>query len=824
MDVMDVIARWPGKSSDRDGIVHPAVYHMLDVAAVAECLVASWPLDEGLREACLLLAALHDLGKVNAAYRAMLERGQPQAAGLHWEVTEALLRRHDGPLLDPLLGASWRIRYQLYAASAGHHGRPPQKDETQDRPAWSAMLRAAGPEAVTDSAEVISAFAALWPKASLAMLDPAGAARLSWRLTGLITAADWIGSNPDWFPPTAPGPDPADYLAGARARAPGAIEAAGIATPPPSSTRLFDFDPRPMQAACAAVALPEGPMLAILEDETGSGKTEAALILAQRMLLAGKGRGLYLALPTMATADAMFGRVAEVLGRLYARAPSLALAHGRASMHAGFRDLAEARALNPDEPGPTEWLLDGRRKPLMADVGVGTVDQALLAVVRARHAPLRQFALSRKILIVDEAHEMGDPYMGALLCRLLHVHAAQGGSAILMSATLDRALRARLVAAFEEGAGRVTPTPEGAQYPALTVPGYPAPEVRTGPALRGVVAVERIAGRDEALALLGGAASDGAACVFIRNAVDEAVAACEALRQRGVPADLLHARFTLADRQRHEAHALATYGKGRAARPGRVLVATQVVESSLDLDFDVMVSDLAPMAALIQRAGRLWRHMDRRPAPARPVPEPVLRVLAPDPGAVGSERWAHPVLGQGAFVYPTPLMWRTAQTLLSVGAIGAPEGLRALIEAAHGDGLPVPAALEAAELRSEGAAAAARTHAGQNLIDWTAGYRQGAAGAGDADFPTRLGQPQWPLVLMCDGAPWSGGPWSVEACQLSEVQASAARLSRLALPDSAPPAGLPDWLLRTRRFVAVGEGGEICHGLRYQGDFGLVFD
>ncbi len=821
---MDAIARWPGKSADARGIAHPAVYHMLDVAAVAERLIVPWGLSDGVREACLLLAALHDLGKVSEAFRAMLERGQPQAAGLHWEVTEALLRHHDGGLLAPLLGAGWRIRHQLYAASAGHHGRPPQKDETLDRTAWAAMLRAAGPEAVADAGEVIAAFAALWPQASLAALERSDVAPLSWRLAGLITVADWIGSNPEWFPPTAPGPDPGDYLAKARAQAETAVEAAGIATPRPAATQLYRFAPRPLQAACAAVALPEGPMIALLEDETGSGKTEAAMLLAQRMLLAGKGRGLYLALPTMATADAMFPRVAAVLCRLYAGAPSLALAHGRAGMHGGFRELAEARALNPDEPGPTEWLMDGRRKALMADVGVGTVDQALLAVVRARHAPLRQFALSSKILIVDEAHEMGDPYMGALLCRLLHVHAAQGGSAILMSATLDRALRARLVAAFEAGAGRSTAPPERLDYPALTLPGHPAPEVRTGPAVRGPVAVERIGCLEGAFDCLNAAASAGAACVLIRNAVDEAVAACEALRERGVPADLLHARFALSDRKRHEAAALAAYGKGRAARPGRVLVATQVVESSLDLDFDVMVSDLAPMAALIQRAGRLWRHMDLRPASARPVPAPVLRVLSPDPGEVAFERWAHPVMGQGAFVYPSPLLWRTAETLFAAGAIRAPDGLRALIEAAHGEDLSLPAPLEAAELQTMGAAAAARTHAGQNLIDWEAGYRQGAAGAGDADYPTRLGQPQLPLVLGRAGAPWSGGTWGVETCQLSEVQASAARLSRLPLPDSAPPPGLPDWLTRTRRFVEVGEGGEICHGLGYDAGLGLVFD
>lgn len=825
ISVRQITEAWPGKGQDGAGVAHSAVLHMLDVAAVAEHLAP--PLAPPLRQAFILFAALHDLGKINAAFRAMLRQGRVQSEGRHWEVTEALLHLHDDRLA--WLGADPWARQALYAACAGHHGRPPDKPlefGRRNRPAgaWRAMLDAAGPQAIDDAAAVIDAFGALWPDAHLGSLGQMAAERLSWQLNGLITAADWIGSNPGWFAPQAGADDLGAYLGGARAAAAVAVRSAGLAPARPSDAPLFTFPPRPMQAACADVPLPEGPMLALIEDETGSGKTEATLILAQRMLLRGKASGLYVALPTMATADAMFARVAGMLPHLFPHGASLTLAHGRAGLSDRYADLRQARALNPDEAGPTDWLADNRRRALLAQVGVGTVDQALMAAIKAKHACLRQFGLSRAILIVDEVHEMGDPYMGKLLEALLHLQAAQGGSAILMSATLDLGLRARLLAAFEAGAGRPPAIAGSRAYPALTLSAAPALAVAARASARGPVAVRRLGALEDALRLLEQAAAQGSACVWVRNSVDGALAAVEDLRARGIAADLLHARFTLHDRKRHEGAVSATYGKARNSRPGRVLVATQVVEASLDLDFDVMVSDLAPMAALIQRAGRLWRHMDLRPAAARPVPDPVLHVLSPDPAALDSDRWAADLLGPGAWVYPLPLMWRSAQALLAAGEIRAPEGLRDLIEAAHAEAR-LPAILDRAGIAAEGQAGAARTLAAHNVIDFAAGYRQGASGAPDEVVPTRLGRAQSALVLMRgDGGPWSGGDWSVAAAQLSEVSTSAARLSRLLLPDSAPPSGLPDWLTASRRFVTVVEGGAICEGLKYLEDAGLILD
>ena len=817
------ILGWPGKSARSPGLPeHPAVYHMLDVAAVAERLLARFAFPPALRDALVLLAALHDLGKINENFLRMLRSGVAQSAR-HWQVTELLLLEHDD-LLRARLGSHGQRRRMLYAATAGHHGRPPGLTGNDEKRA----MRQAGAAAIADARSVVETFLDLWPGASLADLGRDEARVLSWWLPGLVSAADWIGSDPTWFAAVEAGPSPADYLAAARGKAARAVIEAGLAGAAPADRPLFDVALRPMQAACAAIDLPAGPMLAVIEDETGAGKTEAALILAQRMMLAGKGHGLYFALPTMATADAMFLRMAGVVGRMFAERPTVTLAHGRSGLSVPFRDLVAGSPEAPEDAGCTTWLAEGRRRALLGDVGIGTIDQALLSVMPTRFQTLRHFALSSKILIVDEAHELGEPYLKTVMEELLRLHRMAGGSAILLTATLPLEQRARLMAHY-------TDDPSGdPAYPALTIAGGAAHrDLPRETGARGLVRVERLPDADAAVRLLKQASQQGAACVWVRNAVDDAIAAVEALRAAGVEADLLHARFALCDRKRIEAEALARFGKTGDGRSGRVLVATQVVEASLDLDFDVMVSDLAPMAALIQRLGRLWRHMAQRPRTGRPVPEPVLHVVSPDPALVEDDRWLSRVLERGAFVYPLDLQWRTADHLFRVGRIEAPAGLRGLIEAVHGAQLaPVPAALAARAMEDAGKGMAAAAQGWQNVVDLDRDFRSGGGADDDAGYPTRLGEPQSTLVLarMAGGrmVPWADGE-GPEAWALSEVCASLKRLARLTLPDQSAPAiaaitaQWPHWKRATTRLCPVAADGAICEGLLYDGKTGLVF-
>ncbi|MCB5412199.1 CRISPR-associated helicase Cas3' [Pseudogemmobacter faecipullorum] len=825
-----LIARWPGKSAyERDGLCHPAVWHMLDVAAVAEVFLENLPFSQAERQAITLLTALHDLGKIGAQFQAAVLDGRVQQGGKHWEVSEVWLRENAdlfcGFGLERPRWLDW-----VFAASAGHHGRPPDKAD------FLVMKRNAGLNAPKDARQVIQAFMALWPEAALPAYRREQVLAFSWWLPGFIAVCDWIGSNPDWFPAHSPEIPLYDYLEAARARAKTAVKQAGFIWPRPSAQPLLDQSLRPMQQASQEIPLRDGPMLAVIEDETGSGKTEAALLLAQRMMLAGKASGLYFALPTMATANAMFTRMSKAAGRLFATPPSLTLAHGRAEISKAYRDIRSAPAESPQDVSCAPWLAERRIRALLADVGVGTIDQALLAVLPTKHNCLRLFGLSRKVLIVDETHELGDPYMLPILEQLLRMQAAHGGSAILLTATLPLPLRQRLISAFEDGAGRVAPPGTGPAYPALTVAGgasvqnfAPGPQVGKGP-----VQITRLSSQEAVVQKLRQAAASGAAAVWIRNSVDEAIAARDLLAAEGIQTDLLHARFALGDRLAHEDQAIGRFGRDSQDRAGRILIATQILEASIDIDFDVMISDLAPVAALVQRMGRLWRHMDLRPLRGRPVPLPEFCVLSPDPEAVSSPDWLRPLLGKGAGIYAPEDLWRTAMLLSQRSHIESPRDLRALIEAVHGDDLAdLPAILDTPQLARTGEALSAGAAGRRNALKPEDDYRKGGGNWEDTEFPTRLGQEQRPLMLVREEngglSLWHRSESRADAEMLSSLQAAVSRLNGLDLPDQtradifAVKQDWPDWKQGTL-VLPVAADGQICPGLRYQRHSGLLFE
>lgn len=827
---MTLSQRWPGKSDDT-GATHPALWHMLDVAAVALALMPDGPLrrlTDVQQNAILFLIALHDLGKISTTFRRQItENHSPHDYARHWRLSAFLLWHHDA-ILEPLLGADEYVRAHLCNAVAGHHGRPPAKNDKVAQRKDSYI----GADGLADSATAITALAPLFQPMSLGGLIDGPARELSWLVSGLTVQADWVGSNTTWFPFSRPDLSIDAYWAKARSQVPTALQQAGLAqarATDVASASLITGNLRPMQAAVADVALPDGPTLALIEDATGAGKTEAALILAHRMIRAGKGRGLYFALPTTATADAIFARLRPMLRRMFDGRPSLSLAHGRRMLSNEFAEVVGNLGQDPLDAGCSDWLADDRRLSLLAEIGVGTIDQALMAVLPTRFNTLRMAALADRIIVVDEAHSY-DPYVETELRGLLRFQAMLGGSAIVMTATLPRPMRAGLVKAFRDGLPMADRGGLSDAYPTLAVVGRTTQSVAVAPVLATCrrVTAHRLPDVAAAVATIVAGANNGAACLWVRNAVDDAIAAVGLLRDAGVPAVLLHARFATCDRLLAEARMIARFGRDGVDRAGRVLVATQVVESSLDLDLDLMVSDLAPIGALIQRAGRLWRHMDLRPAATRPVAGPALHVLSPDPLIVENTRWLHQVLDAGAWVYPQDVQWRSARALFAAGGIDAPEGLRALIGAVHGDDpLPVPDVLTRVELESEGMYFAQAGQARLNLLNPTYAFADMEQVYDDKVYPTRLAEKQQTLVLTRRSntglVPWAGTDMApARALTLSEVQLSLKKYHATTLAAQQASAEVAaftarwkDWERATKAVAVVGDDGKIAGGLRY---------
>lgn len=753
---------------------HPATFHMLDVAAVAQAWlvknkprIPGLPIGETAWPALVALVALHDIGKFSRPFQAKLDDLWPKVLGVRTKHDEP---RHDTAgfcllrepafkkLLAPILGAMHATDGPvLFRAVCGHHGSPPLEEMSSH--SFCAASRAAA------QAFIVDLFGLLNP-APLAKMTEDEVTALSWWLAGLTVLADWIGSAEEWFPYQVAAGTLVDYWPIARDRAARAIAAAGVtgipvSTTSPMSALLGLYPPTPVQKFVAAIDLGavDAPALVIIEDQTGSGKTEAALLLAHRLMQEKGAQGLFVALPTMATANALHERLGWYYTTLFAPGenPSLVLAHGKRQLNDRFAEalkrgrIAQERAeADADETASEQcavWIGADRRRGFLADCGVGTIDQALHGVLPTRHAPLRLFGLSQRVLIIDEAHAY-DAYMQQELFRLVEFQARQGGSTIILSATLAHKDRQNLVNVFNKARGQGEALSSNNDYPmvtAVTAAGLGEYAVLPSPRLARQIQVHRLANADAAIGTVTAAAQRGAAVGWIRNTVDDAVAAYEALVGQGVAATLFHARFAMGDRLTIEEAVQARFGK--ASQPierAHVVVGTQVMEQSLDLDFDVMISDLAPVDLLLQRAGRLWRHeRDGRPEDA-----PRLYVIAPEPFAEPLADWLKNFRGTGLVYENHGILWRSARAIFEHSIVNLPEDVRGLVEAVYAPDAPVPDALAAKSGKAMGRESAARAVAGQNLLNWQDGYAQGSgAWMSDVRTPTRLSDPSFTFRL-----------------------------------------------------------------------------
>ena len=741
-----------------DGVTYPLVCHLVDSAATATALwdgyvsaaTRGWLADQvgggdpDLARAWLATAAgLHDLGKATPAFttqdRAAAARIDPALAT--WEGPTV---RHDESgywsLLDLLSARGWSWTedvdpvatpaHRLAEVVGGHHGTYPPLVSPRDVPARMCHPAVGGPAWAATRAAVLDAVLAVTGPAAASGAVPGGglvplealSAEAAVVLTGLVALADWLASEERSIRAhLAAGIDVtpgglAAHFTRARDLAAAATRQAGLTrfapTPRPFPAR-FGFPPRGIQEALDTGLPPAvtGPGLLLVMAPTGEGKTEAAWAAATHLAEKTGSSGVFVALPTMATTDAMHTRVEAFVtaditgpgdpadgtdGPGEVIATPVTRLHGLASLPPLVSDPAESAGLCPSATDATAWLQGNRRK-ILAPVAVGTIDQVISAALRSRHGPLRWAALANKVLVIDEVHAY-DPYMQILLRRTLTWLARLGVPVVALSATLPQSLAEDLTAAYHRGvpgadpdaAPEVTSTyPGWAFYDASTrqVTQQSSPPVRerrlrvtlapTRPGDADPVLLEHLAPlRDE----------DGGCVLVVCNTVAAAQGRYETLRETlagtGTEVMLLHSRFPLGQRQEITDAVEAKFGKD-AARPHRaVLVATQVIEQSLDIDFDLVVSDLAPISLLLQRAGRGHRHPRPRPAACT---DPTLVVLAPTGDATldGDLEWGR---ARGdLYVYPETVLRSTWAALRATdGPVAVPGDVQGLVDAVTG--------------------------------------------------------------------------------------------------------------------------------------------
>lgn len=717
---------WAKTSKDTDDCWHPLILHMLDVAASAGAIMNREP--ESTRERLaevlgmpwaeafpwlLLLIACHDLGKACPGFQCKWNNlsGMDSGRSPNTDINHAFVSQIE--LAGLLTALGWREDLAELAADAVgcHHG---------ERAAPTTIVRLMGDTRALGKSEWTEARRALF-QLLLVVFAP-GKPPVKEKMTGpdfmllsgLTSFSDWVGSNETWFP-FGSQKDCEDLNTWFQTRrsknAEQALNAIGwdaripLASEPRRFEDVFDFSPRPLQQALAnALADVQEPSLLLVEAPMGEGKTEAAFYAHLELQRRFGHRGLYVALPTKATGNAMFMRTLKFLrSQNCSRQIDLQLLHGGALLNDDYQKLKPSGIYDTQAGGDVragEWFTH-KKRALLSEYGVGTVDQALLTILPVRHQFVRLWGLANRVVVFDEIHAY-DAYTGMLLIHLLRWLLALGSSVLLLSATLPPTVRRKLAALTN------TDYPEQeANYPRLSVysTGQPVQQIAfaADPARRITLHIQPIASDLDAMqATLDSRLSEGGFALALANTVQRAQDLYrrypdgEAVVIEGQPvgkrlADgteiyLFHARFPANQRQRREDAALQTFGPAGQRTGRKILIATQVAEQSLDLDFDLIATDLAPIDLLLQRAGRLWRHARA----SRPVAMPTLIVsgLAEElPPSFGRPLW------WGA-VYREDILLRTWCLLRGKNRFSLPEEIDGLVKTVYEEEVEVPECLQ----------------------------------------------------------------------------------------------------------------------------------
>lgn len=693
-------------------IRYPLLYHMLDVAMVAQELWRKSLLagtnrffaeQLGLpeKDSCSWIsfwAGLHDIGKASPVF----QRGSSEAKTLleshgfpfdhyvdnfpHNEITSWVFPELMESVL-PQNSVTKDLAQVVGITIGGHHGTfgnrikgpgPRQKGMGD----WSSIRSA-----------LVSELATLLNISSLPVPHYAKNNAFYIVLAGLTTVADWIGSDENFFSYEKNAHTPEQHLEFAILQAAKAVKYLGWAEwSPPIATgqfqKLFPFitQVRPLQNKVVELSksLCNTPGLVIIEAPMGEGKTEAAMYLADCWATMLSQKGSYFALPTQATSNQMFGRVAHFLETRYPDSnTNLRLIHGNALLSDYPTTLYPQLSHDGDSADPYpevtagEWFLP-KKRGLLSPFGVGTIDQSLLSVLQTRHFFVRLFGLAQKTVIIDEVHAY-DTYMSTLLERLISWLRALGSSVILLSATLPARKREDLVKAY----GGDPKSLKGTSYPRITWVSATDTQVVEFEAIRHVeLQIRQIQDDTDSLVnQLRNNIKDGGCIAIICNTVKRAQETYVAIKQAELVSPdnliLLHSRYPFEKRGHTERDVLSAFGKNGKRPDCAILVATQIIEQSLDLDFDLMITDLAPVDLVIQRAGRVHRHNNPRPSS---MSTPTLWIRMPHTDENGL-----PEFGNSANVYEPYFLLLSYLSLRECTFISLPNDIENLIDKVYGE-------------------------------------------------------------------------------------------------------------------------------------------
>ncbi|MGV8049183.1 MAG: CRISPR-associated helicase Cas3' [Anaerolineaceae bacterium] len=716
-----VFELWAKSSTQNPLSWHPLIWHLLDASAVAQLLwkhvlsesykisVASelGLSDEDTGTLISFWVGLHDIGKAGPAFQTKnTDRGQRleqlgydfpkvifKTKGFHATATTLILKQIF-PELEPAMPIKFMNR--LAIALGGHHGEFPNNGDLLDEQVR--VVHLGNEKWQSLQSEIFLLLEGVY-KPKLPSVFPTSNEEqnpLFLLLTGLTTVADWISSNEIYFPYQPRVMEPTEYLGNARTQAYQALKSLGwlgwrSENKPISFKELFpEFaEPNSIQQSAIDHSLSmQSPFLVILEAPTGSGKTEAAFYLADTAIQRDRKAGIYLAMPTQATSNQMYSRIRSFLAKRYLGDEiNLHLVHGAAFLKDNSQAFTPSSICSDEDQRDANiqshtWFLP-RKRTLLAPFGVGTVDQTFLSVMKTRHFFLRLFGLSHKVLIFDEVHAY-DTYMTAIFKDLLHWLHAVGTSVIILSATLPVQTRQELLESYS-----------GKETNLESVP-FPRLSIVTDQQIN-VCSAGEVSSRKVRLGWIGQEPEDivkelkdrlqtGGCAAVICNRVNRAQEIFTILKQsfsdEQVELFLFHSRFPYLWRSDIETRVLGMFGKeDLEKRPKKaILVATQVIEQSLDLDFDLMVSDLAPIDLLVQRIGRLHRHSQLINPPIRmpSLAEPRFIIAAPPSG-----QGEIPEFGKDSYVYEPYILAKTLLTIKGRDTLYLPEETDALIESVY---------------------------------------------------------------------------------------------------------------------------------------------